>query len=109
MSDRYSGNGGRDTAAMMRFEANKRSALIAYALWCLLFLGFFGIHRMYLGRVLSGILMLLLGWLCVFFTWASFGLLFLVWVLPGLWALIDLLLIPGMTRSYNEDLIRRLT
>jgi len=101
--------GGRDTAAMMRFQAGKRSAVIAYGLWCLLFFGFFGIHRMYLGRVFSGVVMLLLGWLCLLLTWISFGLLFLVWVLPGLWALIDLFLIPGMTRRYNDDLIRRLS
>ena len=93
---------------MMRFQADKRSTVIAYGLWCLLFFSLFGVHRMYLGRVFSGVVMLLLGWLCLLLTWISFGILFLAWVVPGLWALIDLLLIPGMTRRYNDDLIRRL-
>ena len=104
-----SSRGGRDAAAMMRFQASKRSTVIAYGLWCLLFFGFLGIHRMYLGRVFSGVVMLLLGWLCLALTWLSFGILFVVWALPGLWALIDLFLIPGMARRYHEDLIRRLT
>ena len=36
-----------DTERMMRYDANKKSALLAYILW--FFLGFFGLHRMYLG------------------------------------------------------------
>lgn len=107
MSDRS--NDSRETAAMMRFQAGKRSAVIAYGLWCLIFFGLAGIHRFYLGRALSGAILLLLGLLCVALAFLSFGLLSFLWVLPGLWALVDLFLIPGMTRDYNEDLIRRLT
>jgi hypothetical protein len=36
-----------DTRAMMLFEANKKTALVAYILW---FLGLFGGHNFYLKR-----------------------------------------------------------
>lgn len=90
-----------DTETLMRYEANKKSALLAYVLW--FFLGFFGIHRMYLGRVGSGIAMLILhglSWLTyvILIGWIGFGIL-------GLWWLIDALLIPGMTHAYNNRLV----
>ena len=93
-----------DTETMMRYDANKKSALLAYILW--FFLGFFGVHRMYLGRVGSGIAMLVLhglSWLTywILIGWFGFGIL-------GLWWLIDALLIPGMTRSYNNRLVDQL-
>ena len=94
-----------DTKTMMRYDANKKSALLAYVLW--FFLGFFGVHRMYLGRVGSGIAMLVLhglSWLTywVLIGWVGFGIL-------GLWWLIDALLIPGITRDYNNSLVDRLS
>ena len=94
-----------DTETMMRYDANKKSALLAYILW--FFLGFFGVHRMYLGRVGSGIAMLVLhglSWLTywILIGWFGFGIL-------GLWWLIDALLIPGMTREYNNRLVDQLT
>jgi TM2 domain-containing membrane protein YozV len=93
-----------DVERMMRYDAAKRSALLAYVLW--FFLGWFGVHRMYLGRVGSGIAMLVLhavSWITHFILigFIGFGIL-------GLWWLIDALLIPGMTRSYNEGVIDRL-
>ena len=41
-----------DTERLMRYDAAKRSALLAYLLW--FFLGWFGLHRFYLGRIGSG-------------------------------------------------------
>ena len=78
---------------------------MAYILW--FFLGFFGVHRMYLGRVGSGIAMLVLhglAWLTywILIGWFGFGIL-------GLWWLIDALLIPGMARAYNNRLVDSLT
>ncbi len=95
----------RDTETMMRYEANRKSALLAYLLW--FFLGLFGIHRMYLGRVTSGIAMLVLHGLSWLTYWvligiAGFGIL-------GLWWLIDALLIPGMTHNYNNRLVDQLS
>ena len=94
-----------DTETMMRYDANKKSALLAYVLW--FFLGFFGVHRMYLGRVGSGIAMLVLhglSWLTwwILIGWLGFGIL-------GLWWLIDALLIPGMARDCNNRLVDELT
>ena len=93
--------GNFDTETMMRYDANRKSALLGYILW--FFLGFFGVHRMYLGRVGSGIAMLVLhglSWLAwwILIGWLGFGIL-------GLWWLIDALLIPGMARDYNNRLV----
>ena len=89
----------------MRYDANKKSALLAYILW--FFLGFFGLHRMYLGRVGSGVAMLLLhglSWLTyvILIGWVGFAIL-------GLWWLIDALLIPGMARDYNNRMVDQLS
>jgi TM2 domain-containing membrane protein YozV len=93
-----------DTDRMMRYDANRKSALLAYILW--FFLGWFGLHRMYLGRVGSGIAMLVLhglSWLTHFILIGFVG-----FAILGLWWLIDALLIPGMTRSYNNRLVDEL-
>ena len=60
-----------------------RSSGISYLLWCLSLVGFCGIHRFYNGKWITGLL-----W---FFTG---GLLFIG-------QLIDLILIPAMTRRAN--------
>lgn len=60
-----------------------KSKALAYGLWCLCFIGFFGIHRLYAGKVLTGI----------------------VWLLTagvfGIGQLVDLFLIPGMIDIAN--------
>lgn len=94
-----------DAERMMRYDAGKKSALLAYVLW--FFLGWFGVHRFYLGRVVSGIVMLVLWGLSWLLHFILIG--FLGFAVIGLWWLIDALLIPGMTRSYNEDSIDRLS
>lgn len=89
---------------MMRFEANRSSVLVAYIIW--FFLGLFGLHRMYLGRWVSGLLMLALhglSWLTWYIAIGVVG-----FALLGLWWLIDALLIPGMVRRANNALIDRL-
>lgn len=55
-----------------------RSKVTAYLLWCFCFIGLCGIHRIYLGRIGTGILQLI--------TLGGFG----------IWQLIDLFLIPEM-------------
>ena len=94
----------QDAATLMRYDANKRSALLAYALW--FFLGYFGLHRLYLGRVTSGLVMLGLTVVSGALTAVFIG--FVGLGLVALWWLIDALLIPGMTTRYNEKLIARL-
>lgn len=66
----------------------KKSAGVAYGLWAVGLFGILGFHRMYLGRVGSGIFWLL-----------SFGVL-------GIGALVDLFLIPGMASDFNRELRR---
>lgn len=60
-----------------------RSVTSAYLLWCLIFLGLGGIHRLYAGKVLTGLL------------WLFTGGLFLIG------QIIDLFLIPGMIEMAN--------
>ena len=60
-----------------------RSKLLAYLLWCLIFVGLGGVHRIYAGKVLTGLLWLFTG-----------GLLFIG-------QFIDLFLIPGMINYAN--------
>jgi len=61
-------------------EGRKKSVAAVWLLW--LFLGILGGHRFYLGRIGTGIAMLLLGWLTL-----------------GIWWVVDAFLIPGMLRA----------
>lgn len=93
-----------DAERMMRYDANRKSALLAYVIW--FFLGMFGVHRMYLGRWTSGLVMLALNvvsWLTHFILIGYLG-----FAVLGIWWLIDALLVPGMTRSYNNRLVDEL-
>jgi len=68
-----------------RYVFGERQPGVAYLLWLAAFLGFCGIHRMYCGKWITGIL-----WL------VTFGLLFLG-------QFVDLFLIPGMVDRANWD------
>lgn len=61
-------------------ESGQPNPGLAYLLWCLVFVGFAGIHRFYSGRWVTG----------------------LIWVLTGglllIGQLVDLFLIPGQCR-----------
>ncbi|WP_139692495.1 TM2 domain-containing protein [Sporolactobacillus terrae] len=63
-----------------------KNKLIAYLL--LLFLGLIGIHRFYLGKVGSGVAMLLLCWTGI----------------SLVWAIIDLFLLSGMVDRHNKKI-----
>jgi TM2 domain-containing membrane protein YozV len=60
-----------------------KSKMVAYLLWCLIFVGLGGIHRIYAGRVWTGLL------------WLATGGLFLVG------QIVDLFLIPAMVENAN--------
>jgi TM2 domain-containing membrane protein YozV len=62
-----------------------KSSTTAYLLWFLIFVGLGGIHRIYAGRVITGLI------------WLFTGGLFLVG------QVIDLFLIPGMIRRANLE------
>ena len=82
-----------------RVANEKKSALAAYALW--FFLPMLGVHRMYLGRVGSGIVMLLLTGIGMLTAPVLIG--YIPLALAGLWWLIDALLIPGqIARDMDE-------
>lgn len=78
-----------------------KSMILAYVLWW--FLGLAGVHRMYLGRIGSGITMLCLfffGWLFTF----AFGIGLLILIPVALWWLIDVYLTHEMVNEENAKL-----
>ncbi|HZY53494.1 MAG TPA: TM2 domain-containing protein [Reyranella sp.] len=93
-----------DAARLMQYDAAKKSALIAYVLW--FFLGGLGVHRFYLGRTGSGVVMAIisvLSWITVYIGIGFIGL-----AVIGIWWLLDAFLIPGITTSANQELATRL-
>jgi TM2 domain-containing membrane protein YozV len=88
-----------------QYDIEKKSLLVAYLLWFVL--GYVGAHRFYLGRPISGFIMLALSAVTLVLTFASFGFLGFLWALVGLWWLIDALLIPGMASSRNTRIADR--
>lgn len=94
----------REMLIEQRVANDAQSPLVAYLL--LIFLWGLGVHRMYLGRWVSGILMAALwglGWLtsAVLIGWPILG-------LVCLWVIIDMFLIPGMIQQGKDDIRRRL-
>ena len=83
-----------DTRALMLFEANKKTALVAYLLW--FFVGIFGGHNFYLKRTGVAVAQLILSITIV-------GL-----VITGVWVLVDAFLIPGWIRNQNNLLAMQL-
>ena len=99
-----SGSAG-DATRMMRYDANKKSAVVAYLLW--FFIGMLGAHRFYLSRTGSAVAILLLTVLSWILAFVAIGLLLLI--VPAIWVLIDAFLIPGMVSAYNNRLITELS
>ena len=83
-----------------QYDIEKKSLIVAYVLW--LFLGYVGAHRFYLGRPLSGFIMLALSAVTLLLSVVSFGLLGFLWLVVGLWWLVDALLIPGIVAGRNS-------
>lgn len=93
-----------DTTRMMLYDADKKSVLVAYILWFVL--GYLGGHRFYTGRVVSGILMLLITAMSWILTLVYIG--FVGLFLIFLWWILDAFLIPGWISGYNRRLAARL-
>jgi TM2 domain-containing membrane protein YozV len=81
-------------------EGRRKSVGLAYML--LMFFGLFGLHRLYLGHVMSAAGMAAITIVSLPLIWTGLGLLGLV--AAGTWALADALLIPGMARDSNVAL-----
>jgi TM2 domain-containing membrane protein YozV len=79
-------------------EARRKSVGFAYLLW--MFFGLFGLHRLYLGHVVSAAGMAAITLVSLPLMWSGLGMLGLV--AAASWALADALLIPGMARVSNE-------
>lgn len=88
-----------------QYDIEKKSLIAAYVLW--FFLGYVGVHRFYLGRPVSGLIMLMLSAVTLVLTLISFGFLSFLWAIVGLWWLIDALLIPGMAAGSNTRIADR--
>ena len=78
--------------------------LIAFLLW--FFLGGFGGHRFYVGKIVSGLVLLLLTLLMTFNLFALLGPLgiLLLLIIPGVWLIVDAFRIPGWIRRHNDAL-----
>jgi TM2 domain-containing membrane protein YozV len=83
-----------DARAMMLFEANKKSPVVAYLLW--FFLGMFGGHNFYLKRTGVAVAQLIL-------TLTLIGM-----IVTVIWVLVDAFLIPGFVRNQNNLLATQL-
>ncbi|GAC1520075.1 MAG: hypothetical protein NVS2B16_26890 [Chloroflexota bacterium] len=86
------------TTRMMRYDAGKKSTGVTYLLW--FFLAGLGVHRFYLGRWPTGLLVLI----CTLLGFV----LYLPWLVTFGFAILDLFIIPGMVRRHNERLIHSL-
>src|SRR5437870_2707588 len=92
--DQREGGLSNDTRVLMLYEANKKTALVAYILW--FFLGLFGAHNFYLGRTGVAVAQLILSLVIV-------GL-----IVTVIWVLVDAFLIPGWVRRQNNLLAAQL-
>jgi TM2 domain-containing membrane protein YozV len=93
-----------DARALMLFEANKKSIVVAYLLW--LFLGGAGGHRFYAGKTGSAVAQLLLLIFGILLTVVFVG--FLILIGLYIWVLVDAFLIPGWIRNQNSLLAMQL-
>jgi TM2 domain-containing membrane protein YozV len=89
-----SGGLSNDARVLMLYEANKKTALVAYLLW--FFLGLFGAHNFYLGRTGVAVTQLILSLILV-------GMIITIF-----WVLVDAFLIPGWIRRQNNLLAAQL-
>jgi TM2 domain-containing membrane protein YozV len=90
-----------DVRAMLQYDANKKSLGVTYFLWFCL--GLFGGHRFYLGRWITGLVMMFTTLISIPFCIALVGYVGLFFV--AFWAFIDAFRIPGWVRSKNNALI----
>ncbi len=89
-----------DQRALMRYDAEKKSLVIAYLLW--FFLGYGGVHRLYLGRWVSGLIMLAIFGVSMLLTFVFIGYIGVAFIF--LWWLLDALLTAAMVQSHNRRL-----
>lgn len=93
-----------DAQRIMMYDASKKSLAVAYLLWW--FLGTFGAHRFYMGRMGSATAMLVVTVVSIPTVIVLVG--FVGLVVVGVWWLVDAFLIPGIVRDFNVRLAAHL-
>ena len=86
--------------ALLHYQANAKSAGIAYAFW--FFLGMWGAHRFYCGKVGSAVAQLLITIISIPLCFVLIG--FFPLCANAIWVLIDVFLISGWIRESNQRL-----
>jgi len=104
MDQRFDLSPGADDARLARYHANSKSVVLAYLAW--FFLGAFGVHRMYLGRWISGFLLLALTVVGGSLAWILVG--YLLLIPAAVWWFLDFFLTYMMVESHNRDAAARL-
>jgi TM2 domain-containing membrane protein YozV len=92
---------GLDPQRMLMYETQKKSMGVAYLL--LIFLGWFGVHRFYLGHQGSGIALVVLTILSFLGSFILIG--FFGYFIVAAWLFVDLFLTAGMVTEYNSKLL----
>ncbi|MGB0575697.1 MAG: TM2 domain-containing protein [Alphaproteobacteria bacterium] len=90
---------------IMRYDANKKSLLIAYLLW--FFFGVAGGHRLYIGSKKIGIAMLVYTLITIIPVISTVFALIL-WIPQVIICLIDLFKLPSFVRGFNNNLIDKI-
>lgn len=90
-----------EAGRMMRYDANKKSLLVAYLLW--FFLGFLAAHRFYLGATTSALILVALWVIGMALSVILIG--HVILLIPALWWVVDAFLIPGLVSARNNSLI----
>lgn len=88
-----------------RIANDRKSVVVAYLL--LIFAGWFGVHRFYLGRTGSAVAQLLMTLVGLFTFLLVIGIVPLAIV--GIWLVVDLFLVPGIVESQKDSMRQRLT
>ena len=85
-------------------EISSRSRLVTVLLTC--FLGIFGVHRFYIGKIRTAIVMLILSVLYLV-TVRFWGIMFISLAVVGLWAFIDFIFaVSGIMKDKEGKLIK---
>ncbi len=90
---------------LLRFEAEKKSPGVAFALCCIW--GLFGAHRFYMKRTGSAVAMLAITLVSAPLCLVLIG--FVGVAAIGIWMIVDLFLVTRWAREYNAALLARIT
>lgn len=104
MTDQKSTTADQDLKKALALSIGTKSIVLSYVLW--FFLGALGVHRMYLGKVASGVVMAFLsiiGWMTVGIMIGSVPL-----VIVFIWWIYDFFMIFFAAKKHN-DIHKRLT